>query len=505
MLQVNLAGYNVDTDVLDRLKKQGWDGRDNISPETISAAYARISRDPRPVNELRADAREEVDRSRKSNESIVFKMGHHSVAEHAYLNFDILGLSRLAVESLEESRLCSYTEKSQRYITLDGDYVVPEEFRGADRVLFEATVSKQAETYKKLLPVLHEYQRKKNPDRLATKNGRNTVEGWAKEDARYALAMATECQLGFSANARNLEHIVRKMKYSPLAEVRRLGAELYGRAKDVVPSLIILSDPAAFKKQFGVEVSDGILKGGRNSVLKAMSKVKIHPSAGSGSGNKSEASPVTLLNYTKDPDRAIITALLHTNSGEPYASCLAAAKKMKKKGQAEFTKRLFKNLDEHDTLYREFEAANFEFEIILSSGAFGQLKRHRMMSLFKQPYDPSLGYTVPPAVNETRQTGIFCSIMDDSEKAFKKLKKTSPGAAEYVLANAFRRRIIVSANLREIYHISRLRMDSHAQWDIRNIAGAMVAEVRKKAPLTAALACGKDKFGEVKRDFLAGN
>jgi thymidylate synthase ThyX len=222
MLEVKLAGYNVDTDVLDKLKTKGWDGKNNVTPETISAAYARISRDPRPVTELRADSRDEVDKARKSNENIVFKMGHHSVAEHALLNFDILGLSRLAVEYLEEARLCSYTEKSQRYITLEGDTVMPSEFNEEDQKLFSSMVNKQIEAYKKLFPVLHEYQKKINPSMLDTKVGQNTVEGWAKEDARYALSMATECQLGFSANARNLEYIIRKLHYSPLAEVREL-------------------------------------------------------------------------------------------------------------------------------------------------------------------------------------------------------------------------------------------------------------------------------------------
>ena len=39
--------------------------RDNLTPETLSAAYARISRNPRPVNELRQIARQEVDDSRR--------------------------------------------------------------------------------------------------------------------------------------------------------------------------------------------------------------------------------------------------------------------------------------------------------------------------------------------------------------------------------------------------------------------------------------------------------
>jgi flavin-dependent thymidylate synthase len=505
MLRVNLAGYNVDTDVLEKLKKQGWDGKNNVSPETISAAYARISRDPRPVDALRADAREEVDKARKSNEAIVFKMGHHSVAEHAYLNFDILGLSRLAVESLEEARLCAYTEKSQRYITLDGDYVTPEEFGPAEKAIFRDTVAKQVAAYKKLFPVLHEYQKKIHSDMLSTKGGQNTVEGWAKEDARYALAMATECQLGFSSNARNLEHIIRKMKFSPLAEVRELGMEIYERAKDVVPSLIILSDPEAFKRQFGKEVSDGLLKTGREAVLSAKSKVKIQSDSAKlrrtmKSKVKIKSKTITLLDCTKDPDTRIIAALLHTYSGNDYASCLAASKKMKKAGQEKFIKSILKDATEHDAFFREFEAAVFTYEIILSSSAFAQMKRHRMMSLFKQPYDPDLGYTIPPAVKETKQESIFNKVMDESEKAFKKLKKSGP-AAEYVLTNAHRRRILINANLREVYHIARLRMDAHAQWDIQNISGDMTAVTKKAAPLTAALICGKDTYAEVKKNF----
>ena len=125
-MRVVLAGYNVDSAVIDELKRNS-PPREDVTPETLSASYARISRDPRPVDELRAAARAEVDRTRRSNRSIIFKMGHHSVAEHAVFNFDVVGVSRLAIEELERFRLLSFTEKSQRYITLGEDFVIPEE------------------------------------------------------------------------------------------------------------------------------------------------------------------------------------------------------------------------------------------------------------------------------------------------------------------------------------------------------------------------------------------
>ncbi|MCK5492896.1 MAG: thymidylate synthase (FAD), partial [Candidatus Omnitrophica bacterium] len=76
-MKVNLAGVNVDTKVLRDIEAKVGK-REDLTPEVISASYARISRDPRPINEIRKDAREEVEKTRKSNSTIIFKMGHHS-------------------------------------------------------------------------------------------------------------------------------------------------------------------------------------------------------------------------------------------------------------------------------------------------------------------------------------------------------------------------------------------------------------------------------------------
>ena len=156
-MKVYLAGYNVDSEVLEDLKKNS-PPREDVTPETLSAAYARISRDPRPVNQLRVLSRQEVKRARSSNKNIIFKMGHHSVAEHAVFNFDIIGVSRLAIEEIEKFRLCSYTEKSQRYIELSEDIVLPEEIKKSGlQDIFLSTVKAQNELYQKLHQKLEPY------------------------------------------------------------------------------------------------------------------------------------------------------------------------------------------------------------------------------------------------------------------------------------------------------------------------------------------------------------
>jgi len=151
-LRVILAGYNFDVSQLPSQEAL-------CTPETISAAYARISRSKKSVDELRKDAAHDVEKARRSNKNIVFEMGHSSVAEHAVFNFDIIGISRYLTEFVQRTRLASFTEKSQRYVTLDGDYVIPEELQNDAQVLkqFQDTIRLQNETYLSLFEKLKIY------------------------------------------------------------------------------------------------------------------------------------------------------------------------------------------------------------------------------------------------------------------------------------------------------------------------------------------------------------
>ena len=206
-MKVILSGFNVDTNRLSKYKrraaeieksmrdqkienedlisflKEFSDSKD-LTPETFSAAYARISRDPRPVNELREDAASEVEKTRRSNETIIFKMGHSSVAEHAVMNLDIIDISRFATEELQKTRLASYTEKSQRYISLTDDYTIPEEIKEAGLSEdFSKIVSSLFGEYHKLYDKLLPFMLEKHKDLASDKGGRVVVEGLAKEDA----------------------------------------------------------------------------------------------------------------------------------------------------------------------------------------------------------------------------------------------------------------------------------------------------------------------------------
>jgi len=520
MLKVILAGYTLDADVIERLKQLAttdsilppWIDNStvlgSITPETISAAYARISRDPAPVNELRKQAVDDVAQAIKSNEAIVFGMGHHSVAEHVQLNFDILGISRLAIEALEEARLCAYTEKSQRYITLDGDFVLPVELDETAKISsrFQEMIFKQNEVYKKAVPILTDFHKNKVTSETDPVGGipnldQKTIdacEGRAKEDARYVLSMATEGQLGFSVNARNLEYIIRKLSCHPLDEVRKLSKKLYQRSIEIVPSLIRLADPDEYYKQFGRKVSNAFLKD-RWNLSDIFSSYLVYIER----GLAHEAVPISLISTTKDPDLHILSALMHSSLNCSYSDLSIRQMLRDHPGVGEhLVKNLLECLTRFDAVYREFEHVNFTFELIVSSSAFAQWKRHRMATITKQNYNPELGYTYPSAVVEAGLSSMFREIYDETTDMWNRLMQWGLfGAADYVLTNGHRRRILITANLRELYHIARLRMDKHAQWEIREQAGKMIDIVKEVAPLTAILACGKDQFADLRKQI----
>ncbi len=477
-MKVYLAGYNVDSEVLEDLKKNS-PPREDVTPETLSAAYARISRDPRPANELRAIARQEVGRARRSNQNIIFKMGHHSVAEHAVFNFDIIGVSRLAIEEIEKFRLCSYTEKSQRYIKLSEDIVLPEEIKksGLQDIFFN-TVKAQNDLYHKLHQKLEPYVFDKNKELAENQKKHTLLKGWAIEDARYIVSLATGGQLGLTINARNLEFMIRRFASHPLAELNELGLKIYDMVKDIAPSIILFTEANDFD-------------------AKTYMDLKEKASGLTGSLSHPDEQSVRLVGFTEDPDTKIVSVLLHTSTNLSYSLCQRHASRLSLEEKREIVKTAMEKMEFFDSVLREFEHADLVFELVISATCFAQFKRHRMATLTAQNYDPGLGVIIPSSIREIGAEKDFMDVIERTDKAFNLINKKTSLGADYVLTNAHRRRVLLKVNAREFYHISRLREDASAQWDIQDVVRTMSDLAKKVMPLTCLLIGGKDIYPEI--------
>jgi flavin-dependent thymidylate synthase len=500
-MKVTLSGFNVDVDSLREPSREsksgigvrgsGFGSRNSNpesripkhaahpSPESLTAAYARISHSNEPIESLRRASRRSAEKARRSNQSIIFEMQHGSVSEHANFNFDVSGLSRLATEDLEHFRLGSYTERSQRYVRLTDEFVIPEEIRRTPYVdEFIRLVEFQNVWYHELQERLLAHFVEKYPEQAENPDGRKRLETIAKEDARYVTSLAMETQLGMTLNSRTLRLMLRRFAANELTEVRRLGEMLHAQVEPIAPSLFPPYRPNDFDQKTRPALRE---LAARTMVDTFIFKRRV-------------SSDVELVDYTLNADNKVMAALLHTVSSKSFEECLKKASKMIMNQRKELFKTACQYMDSYNLPLREFEYVYLAFDVVASAACFAQLKRHRMLTLTAQQYDPGLGLTVPSSIEEIRETTKFHELAGRCSELHEKIKAFSPVAAQYALMNAHQRRVLVSINARELYHLTRLREDRAAQWDIRDKTRKMVELAKHIMPLTLLLTGGKDQY-----------
>lgn len=156
--------------------------------------------------------------SEKEFVKMIRKSGHHSVLEHAYATFRISGISRACSHQLVRHRLCSFTQKSQRYVNeKEFSYVIPPSIMTNPEAkrIFEEFMERAKAAYSNLKD-------------LGIKN----------EDARYVLPNAVETEIVLTANFRELRHIIGLRKnISAQWEIRMVAEEMLKLLMEHAPSV----------------------------------------------------------------------------------------------------------------------------------------------------------------------------------------------------------------------------------------------------------------------------
>ena len=120
----------------------------------------------------------------------------------------------------------------------------------------------------------------------------------------------------------------------------------------------------------------------------------------------------------------------------------------------------------HDQV-RELELVDYSFEFMLDYGAYREFKRHRMMSYIPQPLTVEHGYQVPDLIVDAGLKGEFEDAIGLAESAFREVQQQWPLAAQYLVTHAHYRRVLSKMNLRECYHLFKLRTSELAHFAIR--------------------------------------
>jgi thymidylate synthase ThyX len=267
-----------------------------------------------------------------------------------------------------------------------------------------------------------------------------------------------------TVNARALEHALRKMLSHPLAEVREIGQAVKESARREVPTLVKYADRVPYLTATREDLTDRATQMGLDQSSEAL----------------------RLVYYDPEAELRVMAAALYAQGSCSFNSALMHVRSLNKEERYELAETILGRLDQFDIPLREMEHATYTFDALVDQGAYLELKRHRMMTQTPQRLTAELGYTVPKLITEAGFESTFREAMDVAFEAYQELADWNPHVAAYLVPNAFNRRVLMTLNLREVYHLCELRSQSNAHFSMRRLALLMVEAVQKAHPVLAA-------------------
>lgn len=214
-------------------------------PERLVAASAKLCYANVGVEEL-SEAMDDAAVVRFID--LLMDLGHESPLEHVSFSFAIEGVSRVLTHQLVRHRIASYSQQSQRYVTLDHfSYVIPPAVRDNPEALrlFEETMEADRLAYGRIAALLEadhvaRFREEGWPEKEAIKRARKA----AIEDARFVFPNACETKIVATMNARSLMNFFRHRTCNRAQwEIRELAIEMLRLVRGVAPHLFRTAGP----------------------------------------------------------------------------------------------------------------------------------------------------------------------------------------------------------------------------------------------------------------------
>ena len=186
--------------------------------DAICAAAGSSCYSARPSAEIAKDVDSEKTLSR------IVGMGHHSVIEHASFTFSVEGVSRSLTHQLVRHRVASFSQQSQRYVSMDkADFVTPHTVKENEQAveIYDSVMDTIWDAYKKLEDL-----------------------GIPAEDARYLLPNGCHTNITITMNARELLHFF-SLRCCNRAqwEIREMADQMLKICKEVSPVIFKNAGP----------------------------------------------------------------------------------------------------------------------------------------------------------------------------------------------------------------------------------------------------------------------
>ena len=463
-------------------------------PETTKAAlFARYSRTQKSIKRVFLDEFAEVtdetgsaaasvglDRAADLFSRVLADYGDDSVAQLAGVHVSCEQVSNLLTKAIERGRLMGYLEQSTRYVFY-GDkpggqyryYRDPEVLSGRHGETYISALDGLFDAYTQVFEAVKAMLQA--PLAADDKAARSAARAAALDVARGILPAATVSNVGVFGSPQAFEQLVLRLRSHELPEARAY-AEL------IVPELMkVIPD---FLSRLNRPERGGVWTEYRASRAAGLEQAAGELGLAAGlPGAPVESSPGTrLLRWREDAEDAIVAAALYEHSDQPMESILATVKAQPAERRRElFLATVGERRNRRHRPGRDWEFADYEFEVVSDYGAFRHLQRHRLLTIEWQRLAPDLGYEVPAAAEEAGVGDTWRAAVTRAEEAYRAMRDDHPAQASYLVTMQHRIRYLIRMNAREAMHLVELRSSPQGHAAYRRVAQDMHALIRDVA------------------------
>ncbi len=462
---------------------------DEMSPVTIAAAMARLSRraDDMRVTILDEFSTSTSKKDEKLLQRVITAYGDDSVQQLVGQHIVVEGASNLLTKKLEWGRLASYLEQSTRYIFFDQKdekgnykYVVPTTLTGEVKDYYIEIMDKLFETYSKMVRELTQYVRTQSKTPVGEQDmaWKGATRAQACDAIRTVLPVATKSTVGIFASGQALESLIMHLMSDDLSESRETGQKILNESRKVLSTFL--------------ERADKPERGGAMIAYSANTRAKVKKIAEDllpdNIGSNTETQATDLVSYWPTNELDIVADMLYEYSNLP----LREIQKQVSSWDYETKEKVFKSyigerLNRRHKPGRAMEKPHYSWDIVCDYGIFRDLQRHRMVDdLQWQQLTPRYGYETPALVEEAELTELFDSCFDLSLKLHSVLIANGyENEAQYATLLGHKMRWKITYNARQAFHLHELRTTPHGHPGYRKLVAEMHQKLAEKHPLIA--------------------
>lgn len=457
---------------------------DKLSPITIAAAMARLSRRP---GDMRVTILDEFAGNEGKDEKLLKRVitayGDDSVQQLVGQHIVVEGASQLLTKQLEWGRLAAYLEQSTRYIYYDQkdkqgnyNYYIPAYMRPDVKAQYKHLLDRVFDNYSEIVHKLTDYI-KENDKTPATERDiawKGAVRAQACDAARPLLPVATRSTVGIFASGQALENLIMHLQSSDLFEAQETGEKMLEEARKTVPTLLERADRP---DRGGATIA--YRSNTRHAVRDLAKKYIVEKHA-------NPAKDVQLTSVWPRNELDVVADMLYEHSNLPLKELQEMVAQWPYKQKLEvFEAYIGERLNRRHKPGRALEKIHYSWDLVCDYGSFRDLQRHRMVDdLQWQELTPRYGYDVPQLVEDAGLTEQFEECFDVSLKLHSLLQAEDyPLEAQYATLLGHKMRWKVTLNARAAFHLHELRTSPQGHPGYRKLVKQMHDRLSEVHPL----------------------